>query len=324
MSEVPLGQLRPALLAAISRNGYTEPEADLVLQEFIEAEALDMPDYGLECLPHALRLDGAKARGRAQLTTSGAVINLDAGGRCVHVFQPQLLAALCEGAAEHGVQVAGVRNCTSWVRGGTATYRIAGQRLVGVCVMFTNIKLSKLPGMTAPQLGINVLSIAVPSVSTPFVYDVALAAMTARKLTAARRRGDSAFPYAIGVDADGDATNEPDKVTSPMPLAGARGLGLTLAAQLLAGAMLGFEQIAAPEQYTADNGILLIAIDPARFGDADAFTARVERWLRELAADAGDVVHVPGEKYRRLERADLDELLVRIHPDTLEALEVHP
>ena len=319
----PLAELRPSLLAAIGRGGYSEAEADLILQEFVEAEILDMPDYGLAFLPRFLQLDGAKARGRARLSTAAGVTSLDAGGRCAHVFQPELLSALCEGAAGHGVHVASVRNCTSWVRGGTVTYRIAMRGLVGLCFLFTNIKISTVPGMTAPTLGINVLSIAVPSAGTPFVYDAALAAMPVRKLEAARRRGDPAYPYAIGVDASGRATGEPERVASPMPLAGERGLGLTLAAQLLAGAMLGFEEVATPDRYTADNGILLIAIDPARFGDAGAFASRVERWLGELASGHGAAVHVPGQKYGRLERADLDRHPVSVHPDTLRSLEVH-
>jgi LDH2 family malate/lactate/ureidoglycolate dehydrogenase len=319
----PLAELRPQLVAAIARGGYTETEAGLILQEFVEAEILDMPDYGLGFLPRFLELDGAKARGDARLTTTGAVTRLDAGGRCVHVFEPALMDALAAGATGHGVHAASVRNCTSWVRGGTATYRLARRGLVGLSLMFTNIKVSMVPGMAAPGLGINVLSVAVPSAGTPFVYDVALAAMPVRKLEAARRRGDPAYPYAIGVDAAGAATREPGRVRSPMPLAAERGLGLTLAAQLLAGAMLGFEEIATPERYTADNGILLIAIDPGAFGDAGAFEARVERWLGELAPGPDAVVHVPGEKYRRLERGDLEQLAVSVHPRTLHSLEVH-
>jgi LDH2 family malate/lactate/ureidoglycolate dehydrogenase len=316
-----LAELRPALLRAISRRGYEAPESDLILQEFVEAEVLDMPDYGLASLPRFLEFDEAKARGGARLTTTGTVTSLDAGGRCVHVFQPQLLAALCQGAADHGVHIASVRNCTSWLRGGTATYRIARRRLVGLCFLFTNAKVSKVPGMTTPGLGINVLSIAVPTVRTPFVYDVALASMAMRKLEAAKQRGDPALPYPIGVDADGNATTEPEQVKSPMPLAGERGLGLTLAAQLLAGAMLGFEEVSAPERYTADNGILLIAIDPSRFGDTDAFVSRVERWLGELVSGQDAVVHVPGQKYGRLERADLERFPVSVHPRTLRFLE---
>jgi LDH2 family malate/lactate/ureidoglycolate dehydrogenase len=320
LARMSFGELRPALLEAIARGGYTEAEAGLILQEFAEAEVLDMPDYGLAFLPRFLQLDRAKARGEARLATAGSVTSVDAGGRCAHVFQPELLAALCSGAADRGVHVASVRNCTSWVRGGTVTHRLASRGLVGLCFLFTNIKISTVPGTTAPSLGINVLSIAVPSAGTPFVYDAALAAMPVRKLEAARRRGDPAFPYAIGVDGDGNATGEPARVRSPMPLAGERGLGLTLAAQLLAGAMLGFEEVVPPARYTADNGILLIAIDPGRFGDADAFAARVARWLGELGDGA---VHVPGQKYARLERADLDRVPVSIHPDTLRSLEVH-
>jgi LDH2 family malate/lactate/ureidoglycolate dehydrogenase len=318
-----LAKLKPALLTAISRNGYSEAESELILQEFAETEILDLPEYGLACLPRFLKFDGAKTCTDARLTTTGAVTKLDAGGRCVHVFQPQLLAALCDGAADHGVHMAGIRNCTSWLRGGTATYRIAQRGFVGLCFLFTNVKISKIPGMATPELGINVLSIAVPSVRTPFVYDIGLAAMTPRKIEAAKRRQDPALPYAIGLDADGNPTGESEHVAYPMPIAGERGLGLTLAVQLLAGAMLGFEEVAALEQYKADNGILLIAIDPSNFGDADVFKSRVEHWLSELVSGSDPLVHVPGQKYRRLERTDLDQFLVTVNPDTLQSLGVY-
>jgi LDH2 family malate/lactate/ureidoglycolate dehydrogenase len=318
-----LAELKPALLTAISRAGYTEFESELILQEYLEAEILGMPEYGLVCLPRSVKFDGLKIRSDARLVTTGAVTKLDAGGRWVHVFQPQLLAALCDGAAGHGVHIAGIRNCTSWVRGGAATYRLAQRGLVGLCFLFTNFKVSKIPGMATPGLGINVLSTAVPSVRTPFVYDVGLGAMTMRKIEAAKRRRDPTRPYAIGLDADGNPTGAPERVVSPMPMAGERGLGLTLAVQLLAGAMLGFEEVAALEQYTADNGILLIAIDPSYFGDADVFTSRVERWLSELVSDSDPLVHVPGQKYRRLEQPDLDQFLVTVNLDTLQSLGVN-
>jgi LDH2 family malate/lactate/ureidoglycolate dehydrogenase len=318
-----LAELKPALLTAISHAGYTEPESELIFQEFAEAEILGMPDYGLASLPRFLELDGFKTRSDSRLATTGTVTTLDAGGRAVHVFQPQLLAALCDGVANHGVHMAGIRNCTSWVRGGTATYRIAQRGLVGLCFLFTNFKVSKIPGMTTPELGINVLSIAVPSARTPFVYDVGLAAMTLRKIEAAKRRRDPARPYAIGLDADGNPTGEAEQVAFPMPMAGERGMGLTLAVQLLAGAMLGFDEVVALEQYKADNGILLIAIDPSNFSDADAFTARVERWLGDLVSGSDSLVHVPGQKYRRLEQTDLDQFLVTINPDAFQSLGVY-
>jgi LDH2 family malate/lactate/ureidoglycolate dehydrogenase len=152
----------------------------------------------------------------------------------------------------------------------------------------------------------------------------ALAAMTQSKIWAAKRRRDPALPYAIGLDADGNTTGEPEQVAFAMPMGGERGLGLTLAVQLIAGAMLGFEEVAALEQYAADNGILLIAIDPSYFGDADVFTSRVERWLNELVSgSASSLVHVPGQKYRRLEQPDLDQFLVTVNPDTLQSLEVY-
>jgi ureidoglycolate dehydrogenase (NAD+) len=91
----------------------------------------------------------------------------------------------------------------------------------------------------------------------------------------------------------------------PLPLGGAKGSGMSLAFELLTSVLVGAPIFAAfhsddPQGRKHRQNALLIAIDPAAFGDADGFTAAVDATLGTLkglaAADGAEGVFYPGER----------------------------
>jgi ureidoglycolate dehydrogenase (NAD+) len=300
--ELSIAEIRSSLIPHIQQNGYSSGEARLVLEELIESELLGKPDYGLVNLPRLLEYDRSRERSPMRVVTNAAVTTIDGGGRLAQTLVPEVTRIVRDAVADRGVHVVGINNVTTLLRAASLTYPLCRHGLVAICFVFTNIAISKTPAMGAPGLGVNLLSIAVPGDETPLVYDASLAAMPLGKLRRAAESHRTAHPQPLGLDEEDRETREPDRVRHLMPIAGDRGFGLSLATQLLAGAMLGFETVEPVERYAANNGFMVVALDPGRFGDTAGFRGRVQAWMDGLRAQGKCGFRIPGEAYQELER----------------------
>ena len=160
-------------------------------------------------------------------------------------------------------------------------------------------------GGSKPLYGTNPMAFGWPrKARPPLVFDQASAVMARGDLMILARDGKQAPPGA-GIDADGRPTRDPDTILKGAQLAfgGYKGASLALMVELLAGPLIGdmlsFE--AAKDDAGAGaaphGGELILALDPARFGDPDGFLDRAERLFATLLAQEG--ARLPGA--RRLE-----------------------
>jgi LDH2 family malate/lactate/ureidoglycolate dehydrogenase len=120
----------------------------------------------------------------------------------------------------------------------------------------------------------------------------------------ARARGEELPPDCV-YDRYGRPSTDPDDLSAGgglAPLGGAvagrLGTGLALASALFGGLAMAGEAAAGPV-----GGVFVQVVDPAAFGDADAYRARVEGTLHAAAgsrpgAGRGEVL-LPGEPERR-------------------------
>jgi ureidoglycolate dehydrogenase (NAD+) len=119
----------------------------------------------------------------------------------------------------------------------------------------------------------------------------------------ARREGH-ALPDDVAVDGQGESTTDANAAAAVTPLGGReyghKGYALALVVDLLCGALLGnlwgpqipsmYEALDQPRQL----GAFFIALDPARFAGAQAFTAELEAMAQALAAEPGSPL-MPGD-----------------------------
>lgn len=122
-------------------------------------------------------------------------------------------------------------------------------------------------------------------------------------------RDGHAVPETAGIGPNGEVTTDPNVVLEGAQLGfgGYKGASLALMVELLAGALIGeFLSIEsavddAGEGGPPKGGEFMIAIDPARHGDADGFLARGERLFEAILAQEG--TRLPGA--RRFENRKL-------------------
>jgi uncharacterized oxidoreductase len=161
-------------------------------------------------------------------------------------------------------------------------------------------------------LGTNPWSFGVPGDGRPpLIFDAATSAVAEGKVRVARSKG-APVPAGAIVDAAGNPSTDPAALYAGgglLPVggwAGHKGYGLSMASALLGGlAMIGDAE---PTMAGASNlpaaagrtaGVFLVAIDPAAFGDADAYREMVSATMnavKDVRPQAGvERVLVPGE-----------------------------
>ncbi|MBM3522881.1 MAG: Ldh family oxidoreductase [Alphaproteobacteria bacterium] len=151
----------------------------------------------------------------------------------------------------------------------------------------------------------------------PVVIDFATAAAAGGKVFAARQAARD-LPAGICIDARGRPTTDPNAYYDGgalLPMAGAKGYGLALVAELIGEAILG-------ESKSGMNWIV-VCVDLARFRAPTAYLAAAEACLAELRdcppAPGFERVEVPGER-EAAQRAERLRLGIPMAPATRTAL----
>jgi L-2-hydroxycarboxylate dehydrogenase (NAD+) len=167
-------------------------------------------------------------------------------------------------------------------------------------------------GGTARLPGTNPIAIGAPVADgPPFVLDMATSAGAYGSIVVAAENR-AAIPDTWAFDAAGSPTTDPEAALNGVlrPFGGHKGSGLAIAIEMLAGALpgalLSYEIVDMWSDPAArmGTGHLLVAIDPAAFGERGIF----QRRLLELSgriqgsppADGHDAVKLPGEPERQL------------------------
>ena len=169
----------------------------------------------------------------------------------------------------------------------------------------------------------NPLAAGWPAPGGPVMIDVSMS-VTTNGMTGRLRAEGRDFEHPWLLDADGRPTRDPNAFfTEPagtlLPLggveAGHKGFGLALLIEALTAALGGFGRAGAPTAWGA--AVLVLALDPARFGGMPGFL-RETGWMAEAVhanppPPGGEAPRLPGERALRL-RAEQLEHGVLLHP----------
>ena len=319
---VPVDALRRYMRAMLSAAGCDEENAGVAAEGFLAADLRGVGLQGLDHMPtllDALRDGRVDGRARPRLVSESPGTVLIDGGRGPGQAAA-LLAVDCaiERARESGSCAAAVTNSFDLFMLGHYTERIALAGLAG-------LGFSDAPPMVRPhggterRLGTNPMSIAIPTGDDPLVLDLSTSALSASRVRQATYHGER-VPAAEGVDRAGRPSADPAAVRAGAigPLAGHKGFGLGLCVALLAGPLTGSDTGSALlARGTARKGHLFLAVDPARFGDANAFRAAASAYLAEVKAcapaEAAEAIRVPGERAAAARRGALETGRVTVY-----------
>jgi (2R)-3-sulfolactate dehydrogenase (NADP+) len=313
------------LLAAGSRRD----EAEVMARALVEAEHSGHAGHGLARLPGyvaRMRAGGTRSGEWRRVRSHGAVEAYDGRDGLGHVHLELAAARAAELCAEHGIAAVGVSHSNHAGALGPRARRLAERGLVALLATNAPAVLAP-PGGHRPVLGTNPLAVAAPVPGgPPLVCDLSTSQVSRGAIMRAAQQG-AEIPPGWALDAAGVPTQDPAAALAGtlMPLGGSKGFVLALAVEVLTGGLLGPAVGPEIEDFFGEGldrpqGVahLVLALDPGRFGDANAFVARMGR-LRDAVLGAGEpeATRLPGARAvahaaRQGDALELDDDLVRM------------
>lgn len=300
--------LRGLAAELLEKGGLGPEHARTTADVFVWAALRGIDSHGTARVPAYLEL---LAKG---VVNARPEITLESGGTAVAVLDadrapgPVALTAAAEEAVTRarasGVAAVGVRRTVHTGAIGYYVSKVAEQGLIGIAFV-AGMPNMGYTGVKGAAVATSPLAVAVPARShAPLLLDMATATIALGRIRQARASG-TALPEGAAATADGTPTTDPQQAVMPLPLGGAKGSGMSLAFELLTGVLVGAPIFAAfhsedPAGREHRQNALIVAIDPAAFGDAAAFTDAVDATLDTLKAltpaDTAVGVFYPGER----------------------------
>ncbi|RBI59224.1 sulfolactate dehydrogenase [halophilic archaeon] len=306
--------------AAFENQGISPSDAELTAETLVSADARGKHSHGLLRLPRFVRgieHGNVDPDGTIEVVAErGGAVTLSGGSRLGPVVASEAAVTAMDRADEFGVGAVGVHDTNHLGMLGYYTDRIRSEGYVGVAI--TNTEPAMPPyGGAEPILGTNPIAVGLPT-DPPFNLDMSTSAIARGTVLHRKERGE-ALPEAVALDVEGEPTTDPAAALEGtiLPFGGAKGSGLAIAVEVLAGGLVGAAMgtDVTGTYHTGDpctKGDFLLALDPSAFGRPD-FASEASAFLRELKASerASDVdeIRLPGERsVARDRRRDVVEI----------------
>ncbi len=287
--------LRAFCAEALARAGARPRDAAVVADGLVAADLRGVHSHGaLRIGIYVDRLRAGSIHPAAELEIvrdSGAVVVADAQagpGIAMAVRAMDLAIARSQG---HGIAAVGVRNSNHC--GMLAYHAVRALPSAAVGIALSNADAQVAPwGARAKFLGTNPMAVAVPAGSEwPLVLDMATSVVAHAKVKGAADRGET-IPQDWGVDREGRSTTDPAEVLAGalLPFGGAKGSGISLLIDLLAGilpgGLSGPEIVPLYERLDEPQGVghLFIALRIDAFEPVREFKRRVDETVRRIRA----------------------------------------
>lgn len=321
---VPIEALREFCMAALRQVGMNENDSAITSDALVTTDAMGIFTHGTKLLGGYLsRLSGGgyRASGVPRIEREGpgwAVIDGDSAlGQVGCVFAVRVAIAK---ARNVGIAYVGLRNTGHIGAAGYYAAMAASEGLIGV-VTGNDTPSVAAPGSRGAVLGSNPLAYAVPVAGRdPILLDMATAAVAGGKVYAAHQRGEP-IPATWLIGEDGRPTTDGSLYphhASLAPMAGHKGYGMGLLAEVLSGALpcgaltwqIGSWMFDDPGKASRHNAGF-IAIDVATIAEPGEFDLRMQTLIDEIhavpTAEGVDRVILPGEReWERKRRAEAE------------------
>lgn len=302
---VSIEDIRRVAHAALTNAGCDAENAAAVAGVMAAADRDGCASHGLFRLAGYLaalrsgKVDGHARPGAAHLAP--AVVQIDGHGGFAPLAMAKAREALAPLARAQGIAAAALVNVHHFSALWIDIEPLVEAGLAAMC--FTAYMPAVAPfGGRRPFFGTNPMAFGWPRADGgTMIFDQASAAMSRGDITIAARDGRT-LPPGVGISASGEPTTDPAEVLkgAQLPFGGYKGTAIALMIELLAAGLIGqpfsFE---AGERDNKDGGpprggVFLLALDPARFGDARGWAAHCESFFARYAKLDG--VRLPGDR----------------------------
>lgn len=312
----------------LTAEGVEESCAQDVADLLIDAELTGVTTHGISRLSVYVQRVRAgiisKANNIHVLRESSSALVIDAGNTFGAPSAKYAMQACIRNARESGCCFATVKNSNHFGTGAFYTKLAAKEDMIGFICTNVTAKIAPYGSKTA-YIGTNPFSVSAPTEGDPFLLDMTPTVVALGKLIDAQRLGKP-IPIGWALDEDGRPTTDPaaGRRGSLVPIGGAKGSGMAMAVEILAGILsgAGYSRYL-HDLYSMDSpqglGHFLGAIDIAHFTDVTAFKTMLSSFTDEVRhldlAEGFSEIRIPGERGFNQQRKSLkDGILI---PDSV-------
>jgi hydroxycarboxylate dehydrogenase B len=307
--------LTRAIEAVVAAGGSEPREAKLVAENLVMANLLGHDSHGVGMIPRYIDslLEGGLSvnqHPKVQIDT-GALLALDGCQGYGQVIGQEAMAMAIERAKKHGSCVMTLGRSHHLGRIGQWGEQAVAEGLVSIHFVNVISRAIVAPhGGADARFGTNPVCIAIPLPGEPpFLLDMATSAVAQGKIRVAHNKREKVSREWL-IDDRGNPTDDPrygvvDPLGALRTFGGHKGYGLSVACELLGGALSG----GGTEHQGGDrskkrvwNGMLAILIDPARIENNGLFGRETAEFLASLRksppAPGFDKLRIAGDPER--------------------------
>lgn len=298
-------ELHETIVRVLTEHGASEDQAQAAARHMVWCEAAGRHNFGIERIPiHVKRMKAGVLNGRAEvrLERRGAAVAVcGGGGGFGYLAAERAMTEAMELARQSGAGAAGVRDSNFFGAGAYYVNLAAAGGMIGLALSNSFPKVVAHGGLK-PVLGTNPFAFGAPRANGEhLLFDMATSALAGSTVREHIARGKP-LPEGLAIDAHGRPITDPAKVGDGalLPFGGAKGFGLSLLVEILAGVITGAGVGSGVASMYSDftrsggNGHFLLALDVSRFMSMDEYFARFDA-LVSMVRSSGDGVVLPGE-----------------------------
>ncbi|MDO8568041.1 MAG: Ldh family oxidoreductase [Dehalococcoidales bacterium] len=305
-------RLKNFCVEVLTKLGVSQADAVIIIDAMVEGNLRGVDTHGVVRLPGLIRmLREGNANPRPNIRViceTAATAMLDADDAPGNLAATKAMELAINKARTASVAAITVKNTTHCGALASFTMLAAQQGMIGF--MTSNGPRAVPPyGSRTRALSTNPWCFAVPAGNAlPIVLDMATTVASGGKIRLAAKKGEK-IPLTWALDKDGVPTDDPVKALagSHQWLGGAKGYGLAVMTDVLAGVLSGGPFVNSMPEMTEPygssiirQGNFILALNIAAFMPLNEFTARIDRLVKDLKscepAPGVKEVLLPGER----------------------------
>ena len=314
MPEMKIDYLRDVINKLFIAAGTSEDEAKDVTEDILNNCLYGHDTHGMMLVPRFLgHIESGKIKPDAAIEITkkaGAVAMIDAHRGFGNLAMRDAMRTAMDLAKEYGIGAVAMTNCNHvgimWTTAKMATEK----DMVGMIWAVSGPEGGG--GLVAPfggrkrAIGANPIAVGIPAGEMkPLVLDISTSAAAGGKVFLYAEQGKK-LPLGWLIDENGNPTTDPNEFMKNgkwagalLPMAGYKGFGLGLIAEILGGLLTGFGANHEIPDYKEGNGMFMIAVRVAAFISMDEFEKEIDAFFEYVkstpTADETDEILIPGE-----------------------------
>ncbi len=313
-------ELREMVNKGLRKQGLVEEDAKIVTDAIIDAEMRGRKTHGLAHLPRIVGVLRTAKREHIRIVRENEYSALiDGGDNLGPIVAKYAMDLAIAKAKQQGFGIVGTYNPDPFLLAGYYARMALRERMIGIIICNSRARITPWGGID-PVLGVNPISIAIPSKTRPIALDMSLSRITVSDIREAKRTKEQ-IPADCAIDKDGHPTTDPDKALEGalLPIDTYKGYGLALAIEILAGPLVGGK---AGKTVKGCRGYLFVVMNPKIFVSIESFEANVSQLIEEIKSvrkkPSVSEILIPGEGSDRLmekakvEGVEVDDSLLKV------------